>query len=102
MHNAGVQKRAGKWVLLSPALRFRTTVGMGGWVGEASRFRSDLARWPESQAVNLQLHSSKRKSFRILITLFWPLPPPGRKYYRPCYSKLVRKADLPTELESAF
>lgn len=75
MHNAGVQKRAGKWVLLSPALRFRTTVGMGGWVGEASRFRSDLARWPESQAVNLQLHSSKRKSFRILITLFWRPPP---------------------------
>lgn len=53
-----------------PSPQVQNHGGHGGWVGKASRFRSDLARWPESQAVNLQLHSLKRKSFHILITLF--------------------------------
>ena len=78
-------------MLHSCVLGFRTIMVMQD--RESLRIHQARCYSLRREAVNLKLHSLKRKSFHIFIA---PSMPHSCGYHRPCCFKLVRKADLPS------
>lgn len=75
--NTGVQKRAGKWVLHSSVFRIRKLWWeWGGGMEGQGEPQDSSPIWCDGlkrEAVNLKLHSWKRKAFHILISPLCPM-----------------------------